>query len=803
MNILPKSQQGFAHILLFLFLLIGLGLAIFLAQKTQIFKSFAGTEPVQFIGNAVANRNGQSVTSSTNLALRVNFPTSRAAQTAPGGKYGIAMNPRGSVDTVAALHLPNPVPDQFTYSWGDAGSRVHSLYTCQNKKSEDGNFCFDLHKNIGPGSGPLLGTIEPQLAAMIQNWAKKTQGSSDSNFYTLENEPDYPEKSEDYIKHFARAYLELYNLVKVKDPAAKMITPGFALTGYDSNNYPLTQKWLTTFTRAFKDQCKLANLGSTPACLANNGYPKFDAINVHVYPAPWADRSCRNDDTNANNQTERLHNIYKAGLEHGKGQIGSFMSFMDNFDPGDGSRPYANSKYWLSEWGWITNYAGPGPHGKKVIMPDGKEKTFSADTEPLNDTCVSQYILDMVRFLENPGTNSGTLRTGTIKVNDKLVEPARPGLTNFVSDGFGNNTFTFSSVKDRFVRVLYFGTNHTGTNGGCWDHVSPDDQKKGWHCWSGWLLENGKPTQPGRMYGCVANHPTDTDRCKFILSDTVKNASGGKFILISEEPTFRDPVVKPYTGDGATISYSLKNKSVGSHTVFVRFIADDYSMVDVPATIRYEAAQAPAPSVAPTPPAPAPSAVSLVYGQELLPADLTANFTVKVAQFVQKLDPGTYRVSGTIKTQCGSVQSDIWSGSTFVKSVPTNTDFTVEQGQAGYVIVRANNCDAPYENLVIKNVSSGAIIPLNIPSTGKLGVAQRIKQVSGPGTYQLTGTMHNNKCGVIQMDVYKGTAFSRNVRKTTESPITVTLASDENAYAIFRAVSCDTRFSAGSLKKAQ
>ncbi len=275
-----------------------------------------------------------------------------------------------------------------------------------------------------------------------------------------------------------------------------------------------------------------------------------------------------------------------------------------------------------------------------------------------------------------------------------------------------------------------------------------------------------------------------------------------------------------YTQQPQKITYHFKDPNTfGAKVIFVQFKDNKGKVSDMKSTtvdyrapkVETKAAQSnpttrvasPSPSASPSPvQVIKPVASTRIYGAELLPADMTANFSVKVAQLVHKLEPGKYRVTGTINTNCGSIQTDIWKGTTFVGSVPTSTDFTVEEGQIGYSIVRANSCDANYSNFTVFNLN-GTATTVAFPASGKLSVGQKIRNVSGPGIYQLSGTALNPNCGKIQMDIYKGTTFDRNVVKITEAPISVTLANDENAYAIFRAANCDARFTAGSLKKAQ
>ncbi len=75
-----KTQKGFAHLLLLLLLLVGLGVGIFLVQKTQIFKSKASVNPVEFTGDSVFKRSGQQYTSALTVGLRLTPPSGVSAQ---------------------------------------------------------------------------------------------------------------------------------------------------------------------------------------------------------------------------------------------------------------------------------------------------------------------------------------------------------------------------------------------------------------------------------------------------------------------------------------------------------------------------------------------------------------------------------------------------------------------------------------------------------------------------------------------------------------------------------------------------
>jgi hypothetical protein len=110
---------------------------------------------------------------------------------------------------------------------------------------------------------------------------------------------------------------------------------------------------------------------------------------------------------------------------------------------------YASKPIWMTEWAWLHNARG--------------EYQMSED---LNTPCVAKYVKDFLTFIDTTPID----------------------------------------------KILYFPSDFTVGNAPWCDAVyKPGYAQPYWHCWSGWLMENGRLTDVGRMYSCVANH--DESKC--------------------------------------------------------------------------------------------------------------------------------------------------------------------------------------------------------------------------------------------------------------------------------------------------
>lgn len=141
-------------------------------------------------------------------------------------------------------------------------------------------------------------------------------------------------------------------------------------------------------------------------------------------------------------QSCELPNDYSAGMNTTRSLINGFISFINQLDGGR----YATTPIWLTEWGWIRNHKIPN----------------NLDTPVANTPCVTRYIYDVMNFLEN----------------DPIA-------------------------KTRITKVFYFPFKINAAPPGQWPDGDYPVYHPGWPAWSGWLVENNKPTDPGKMYSCI------------------------------------------------------------------------------------------------------------------------------------------------------------------------------------------------------------------------------------------------------------------------------------------------------------
>lgn len=79
---MPSSnQRGIAQIILLVLLVVGIAVGVYLVQRTQIFRSKAGSNNIQWLSssgddptNCVISQNGETVMTCTKVRLQINVP---------------------------------------------------------------------------------------------------------------------------------------------------------------------------------------------------------------------------------------------------------------------------------------------------------------------------------------------------------------------------------------------------------------------------------------------------------------------------------------------------------------------------------------------------------------------------------------------------------------------------------------------------------------------------------------------------------------------------------------------------------